>query len=124
MSAKKATKTAQELIDFESWTSEEIPNGAVCEDAGNSALYITGGWRSEMPLWTKDNCKDCMLCWVHCPDSSILVADGKMTGIDYDHCKGCGVCVIECKFEALEMVSESSDEARATAAAYEQEKGA
>ena len=42
-----------------------------------------------------------------CPDSSILVQDGKMTGIDYDHCKGCGICVHECKFGTLEMVSEA-----------------
>jgi pyruvate ferredoxin oxidoreductase delta subunit len=102
-----------DISDFDNWTYDMIPNGAVGIDAGNSMLYITGGWRSEMPIWTQDNCTNCMLCWIHCPDSSILVADGAMTGIDYDHCKGCGVCAVECKFEALDMVSEASDEALA-----------
>ena len=47
-----------------------------------------------------------MLCWIVCPDVSILVKDQVMTGIDYDHCKGCGICVHECKFNALHMVAE------------------
>ena len=48
-----------------------------------------------------------MMCWVVCPDSSIEVEDGKMTGIDLEHCKGCGVCTHECKFDALSLVSEA-----------------
>ena len=106
-------KWTYDISNFDNWTYDMIPNGAVGVDAGNSVLYITGGWRSDMPIWNKDNCRDCMLCWVHCPDSSILVKDGVMTGIDYDHCKGCGVCVHECKFDALRMVPESSEEASA-----------
>ncbi|MCL2757322.1 MAG: 4Fe-4S binding protein [Coriobacteriia bacterium] len=106
-------KTHIDVSDFENWTYDMIPKGAVCTDVGNSVQYITGGWRSNMPIWKKKNCKDCLLCWVHCPDASILVVDGKMTGIDYDHCKGCGICARECKYEALTMVAESSDEALA-----------
>lgn len=93
--------------NFTEWKAENFPIGAVCVDGGNSVEYITGGWRAERPVWTQENCKNCMLCWVVCPDSSILTADGKMTGIDYDHCKGCGVCVKECKFGALELVLEA-----------------
>ena len=107
------TKThTWDVSDFDNWTYDMIPNGAVVIDAGNSVQYITGGWRSDMPIWNKENCSSCMLCWVHCPDSSILVADGEMTGIDYDHCKGCGVCVHECRFDALVLVPESSPEAQ------------
>ena len=43
---------------------------------------------------------------MHCPDSSILVENEEMTGIDYDHCKGCGICVNECPKDALEMKNE------------------
>ena len=39
-------------------------------------------------------------------DASIQVADGKVTGIDYDHCKGCGICSKECKFGAITMEAE------------------
>jgi len=96
-----------DVTTFDHWKVADIPAGVVCPDAGNSTLYLTGGWRSDRPVWTEENCKHCMLCWVYCPDSSIIVEDGVMTGIDYDHCKGCGVCAVECKFEALDMVSEA-----------------
>lgn len=96
-----------DVTTFEKWTPEDIPVGVVCPDAGNSVLYLTGGWRSNRPIWNQDNCKQCMLCWAYCPDSSILVKDGEMTGIDLDHCKGCGVCVTECKFGALDLIPET-----------------
>lgn len=93
--------------DFTSWKAEDFPVGAVCIDGGNSKEYITGGWRAERPVWNEDNCKNCLLCWVVCPDASIMVGDGQMTGIDYDHCKGCGVCVHQCHFDALSMMLEA-----------------
>ncbi|MDR0888636.1 MAG: 4Fe-4S binding protein [Coriobacteriales bacterium] len=100
----------KDVSDFDDWSYDKMPLGAVALEEGNSVDYLTGGWRSDRPVWDKDNCRDCMLCWVCCPDSSILVADGKMTGIDYDHCKGCGICAGECKFEALHMVPEHESE--------------
>ncbi len=99
-----------DITNFSSWKSEEFPVGCVCEEAGNSKYYITGGWRSERPVWDAENCKHCLLCWIHCPDSSIIAEGGKMVGIDYDHCKGCGVCVHECKFGTLKMVREADVE--------------
>lgn len=97
------------IDNFDNWTPEEIPTGFVCE-AGTSSLYITGGWRSMRPVWNRDKCTSCMLCWIACPDSSIQVEDGTMVGIDYDHCKGCGVCVHECRFGALEFIREDEAE--------------
>ena len=105
-----------DVSDFDDWSCDRYPNGAVCPDPGNSVQYLTGGWRTDRPIWHVDECKHCLLCWMHCPDSSILVEDGKMTGIDYDHCKGCGICVRECRFGALEMVSEADAAARDAAA--------
>jgi len=99
-----------DVTTFDSWKPSDIPAGVVCPDAGNSDLYITGGWRSDRPVWTKENCNNCMLCWMYCPDSSIQVKDGEMIGIDWDHCKGCGVCAVECRFEALHMIPESEAE--------------
>ncbi|MGN0035477.1 MAG: 4Fe-4S binding protein [Coriobacteriales bacterium] len=96
-----------DISDSDNWGPDQIPEGAVVLEAGNSTQYITGGWRSQRPVWDADACKHCLLCWMHCPDSSILVSDGKVTGIDYDHCKGCGVCIHECKFGALTMISEA-----------------
>ena len=93
------------IDNFENWTPEEIPTGFVAE-AGTSKLYETGGWRSMRPIWDQEACTSCLMCWIICPDSSIVVDDAMMVGIDYDHCKGCGVCVHECRFDALQFVRE------------------
>lgn len=98
-----------ELSRFEEWAPEEFPKGYICK-GGTSEEYITGGWRSMRPVWDADKCTSCMMCWVVCPDSSIMVDDAIMTGIDYDHCKGCGVCVHECRFGALEYIREDEAE--------------
>ncbi|NTU89336.1 MAG: 4Fe-4S binding protein [Actinobacteria bacterium] len=99
-----------DVSNFDNWKSEDYPEGAICLEAGNSVQYLTGGWRSDRPVWDENACKHCMLCWMHCPDASIYVSDGKMTGIDYDHCKGCGICVHECRFDALKMIPEADAE--------------
>ena len=64
--------------------------------AGSAEAFETGDWRSERPEWIPENCIQCLFCWVYCPDSSVEVQDGKMTGFDYKHCKGCGICAKEC----------------------------
>jgi len=109
-SPKAAQAQNWDYSDYDNWTPDQFEPGMIGLEGGASAHYITGSWRSVRPVWTPENCKHCLLCWVSCPDSSILVEDGKMTGIDYDHCKGCGVCCTECRFEALRMVPEHSEE--------------
>jgi pyruvate ferredoxin oxidoreductase delta subunit len=46
---------------------------------------------------------------VACPDSSVRLSEGKVTGIDYEHCKGCGICAFECPTDpkAIEMKLET-----------------
>jgi pyruvate ferredoxin oxidoreductase delta subunit len=85
---------------------KEIPEGGLIIKAGNSATYETGSWRSARPVRDVDKCTNCLICWVYCPDSSILTSDGKLTGIDYSHCKGCGICAEECPVKAIKMVDE------------------
>jgi pyruvate ferredoxin oxidoreductase delta subunit len=87
-------------------TWRDITPGTVMPDAGNAEDFKTGDWRSMKPVWIEEKCKHCMLCWVVCPDNSIIVENGKMTGFDYDHCKGCGVCTKQCHFKALDFVPE------------------
>ncbi|RDU65324.1 pyruvate ferredoxin oxidoreductase [Helicobacter didelphidarum] len=53
-------------------------------------------WRTEKPVYNTEHCINCYQCWVYCPDSSILVRDEKMKGVDYQHCKGCGICSNVC----------------------------
>lgn len=99
-----------ELSDFERWTVDQMPQGFVMP-AGASEHYLTGGWRSMRPVWDASSCTNCLMCWIACPDSSIVVRDDAMLGIDYDHCKGCGICVKECRFGCLKLVREDQAEA-------------
>lgn len=85
---------------------KELPIGGIINEAGNSATYQTGGWRTFKPTLHQDKCINCLICWVFCPDSSVITRDGKIIGFDLDHCKGCGICANECPKGAIEMVYE------------------
>ncbi|MCS7286933.1 MAG: 4Fe-4S binding protein [Anaerolineae bacterium] len=75
---------------------KELPIGAVVLEPGSSAENKTGTWRSQRPVRDEEKCTHCMICWVYCPDSAVIVKDGKVQGFDYDYCKGCGICAHEC----------------------------
>jgi pyruvate ferredoxin oxidoreductase delta subunit len=92
-------------------TVKDVPLGGVINDPGNSVNYITGGWRTQRPIWNAEKCTSCLLCWINCPDGSIIVNDTKVKGIDKAHCKGCGICAVECPIEgALTMAQGGSYE--------------
>jgi pyruvate ferredoxin oxidoreductase delta subunit len=87
---------------------KDITIGGTIDSAGNAHLFKTGDWRSMKPIWLQEKCKQCLLCYPVCPDTSILIDEnGKRTEFDYDHCKGCGVCVKVCPFKAIDFVEES-----------------
>jgi pyruvate ferredoxin oxidoreductase delta subunit len=71
--------------------------------SGNSEEFNTGDWRTATPKWNQEKCKQCLLCFPVCPDCSIVLKDGKMSGIDYEHCKGCGICAKTCPFNAIDF---------------------
>lgn len=95
-----------DIKDIKNWKAKDHPLAATIPEAGTAQLYETGGWRSERPRWIPEACTHCMICWIFCPDSSILVKDEKMIGIDYNHCKGCGLCAQECPKDAIVMEEE------------------
>lgn len=75
---------------------KKLPAGSVVLEAGSSAKFKTGTWRSMRPKWIEENCIQCLFCWMYCPDMSVKVRDGKREEFDYDYCKGCGICALEC----------------------------
>ncbi len=81
---------------------QDLTTGCEIYEGGTSRLTKTGEWRSKIPYWKEDLCKQCLLCTPFCPDSSIPVEDGKRQDFDYDHCKGCGICYTICPFKAIE----------------------
>jgi pyruvate ferredoxin oxidoreductase delta subunit len=89
-----------------SWKELEV--GSI-DFGGNALAYHTGDWRTYRPVWSSEKCIQCLICWIYCPDSAIIVKDEKMEGIDLDYCKGCGICAKECppKATAIEMKLES-----------------
>jgi pyruvate ferredoxin oxidoreductase delta subunit len=84
-------------------TWQKMTHGSHIFEAGNAVQFHTGDWRSEKPVFKKENCKQCMLCFPVCPDSAIVLdAKGSMVGIDFNYCKGCLVCKEVCPFGAIE----------------------
>ena len=83
---------------------EDMTVGGNIYEAGNARDFKTGDWRSTRPVYVKEKCKQCGLCFPVCPDNSIPVnKDQKRGDFDYDMCKGCGVCAKVCPFGAIYM---------------------
>jgi len=91
---------------------KELAIGGVIPQGGTTAEKDVSGWRTYRPVRDDEKCIHCLRCWIFCPDSAILVKDGKVVGINYDHCKGCGICAHECppKVQAIAMKLESEIE--------------
>ncbi len=98
-------------MSLKSW--KEIPIGGLIVEAGNSVEYETGSWRTLCPKIDMDKCVHCMICWMFCPDSSMLVENGRLKGVDVAHCKGCGICAQECPRKAITMEKETTSKGAA-----------
>ena len=93
----------QDINEHAGW--RELTAGGFVYGEGNSAFFNTGDWRSKAPVWKQENCKQCLLCFPVCPDSSIPVENSKRRDFDFFHCKGCGICAKVCPFGAIAMES-------------------
>lgn len=85
---------------------EQLPRAGIVapEDAPQP---LTGDWRtSGKPVIDYARCVNCLLCWLHCPDSAIVLDGTTLSGIEYDYCKGCELCVEVCPTDAITMVAE------------------
>lgn len=87
---------------------QTFPLGGAILEPGNSQEYETGGWRVTRPVVDMERCTHCMLCWIFCPDSAVVVARERLQGFDLSHCKGCGICATECPARCISMVAEAS----------------
>jgi 2-oxoacid:acceptor oxidoreductase delta subunit (pyruvate/2-ketoisovalerate family) len=85
---------------------DELPVAGVVAPA-DAVQPLTGGWRTAgRPVMDLSACVNCLLCWLYCPDSAIVLDGTTFAGIDYDYCKGCALCVEVCPVGALAMEPE------------------
>jgi len=82
-------------------SKNEMKPGTVALGGTMADLY-TGSWRTYMPVTDFDKCTNCMICWILCPDSAVVVKDGKKVGTNLQYCKA-----TECPVDAVEMKLES-----------------
>lgn len=68
------------------------------------------GWRTgTKPAVDMTLCVQCLICWIHCPDTAVQQAGGLFTGFDHVLCKGCEICTDVCPTDAIVMVPEDSE---------------
>jgi len=91
---------------MDQYTWKEIEIGGVVTEPGNASEYKTGDWRSLTPVVDKSRCIKCGVCWMYCPDDSIVKTEDGYYVADLEYCKGCGICANECTTNCITMVQE------------------
>ena len=69
-------------------------------------VSTNSSYRVLMPVVDNALCTLCLICYLHCPDGTILIHNDNIE-IDFDFCKGCGICAYECNRKAITMIKEN-----------------
>lgn len=92
------------------WGYLTAPIGGINPNYGNSiSTDLSRSRQGYVPLFLKEKCINCGLCFSTCPDMVFQFAKGEYKGrsmmvnqgLDYSHCKGCLRCVDVCPVNAL-----------------------
>jgi pyruvate ferredoxin oxidoreductase delta subunit len=86
------------------WQDLEV--GCVVVQPGNASQYKTGDWRSNKPVWDREKCVRCGVCYMFCPDMAVHKTDDGYFEADLYFCKGCGICARECVTGCITMTAE------------------
>jgi 2-oxoisovalerate ferredoxin oxidoreductase delta subunit len=81
---------------------KEMPMAGICTKS--SVGFMTGDWKTYMPVRDLEKCTVCLTCVMLCPEGAIRHRPdlGKIE-FDYTFCKGCGICANECPTKAITM---------------------
>lgn len=83
-----------------SW--KEISMAGVCSKS--SVGFLTGDWKTYMPLRDLEKCTKCLNCVLFCPEGAVhWRPDLDRVEFDLSFCKGCGICANECPTKAITM---------------------
>lgn len=92
------------------WGYDNAPLGGVNPRAGSTVVAdLSPSRQGFIPIFIKEKCINCGLCFSTCPDMVFQFEKGDFNGkemminqgLDYYHCKGCLRCVDVCPVEAL-----------------------
>ena len=101
------------------WGYLNAPIGGINPCFGNSVTNdLSPSRQGYIPLFIKEKCINCGLCFSACPDMVFQFTRGKFKGkdmminqgLDYYHCKGCLRCVDVCPVNALVQGIEAEHE--------------
>ena len=92
------------------WGYLNAPIGGINPKLGNTVISdVSPSRQGYIPLFIKERCINCGLCFSACPDMVFQFTKGEYKGrkmminqgLDYYHCKGCLRCVDVCPVNAL-----------------------
>ncbi len=87
-------------------TCKDIEPGAVITEPGSACQDKTGDWRTKRPVFDKEKCSKCGMCFLFCPEGCIKQTEEGYFMPDLEYCKGCGICAEECPRKAILMEEE------------------
>ena len=86
------------------WSETKV--GCVLLEEGKAKPFEPSEKPLLIPLWDKEMCVRCGICYLFCPDAAIKRGDDGFYEANLDYCKGCGICHQECWFGAISMTEE------------------
>ena len=111
ISTCEGTNVDIDISEEQEWGYDNAPIGGINTRFGNSVISdLSPSRQGYIPIFIKEKCINCGLCFSTCPDMVFQFAKGEYKGkemmvnmgLDYYHCKGCLRCVDVCPVQALE----------------------
>jgi 2-oxoacid:acceptor oxidoreductase delta subunit (pyruvate/2-ketoisovalerate family) len=73
--------------------------------------FLTGDWKTYMPVLNQEKCVTCLTCAMLCPEGAISwKADIEKVEFNLNYCKGCGICANVCPAKAISMNMPENEE--------------
>ena len=67
------------------------------------SIGATGEWRILRPEISREKCNRCGMCYLYCPEGTMIFKNGRNPVVDLTYCKGCGICIHFCPRKVLEL---------------------